>query len=76
MSLWRNQLGKKKEPKRFIKLEGIDKILDITKGTMIKSVGKEFIYLDKLIDGTWRLCWTEDTIPDMAKIKSFNFIRE
>lgn len=41
--------------KRSIKLEGIDKKLEISKATTIKS-DKEFIYLDKLEDGTWRLC--------------------
>ena len=50
-------------------------LLKISKASMVKSTDKEFIYLEKMKDNTWRLTWTEKTIPDMSKVTSFRMIR-
>lgn len=64
-------------PVRKIYLNGIDKELNITKATQVNiSKDKDFIYLDKLPDGNWRLVYTSNIIEDFSKIKSFDIIRE
>ncbi len=64
--------------KRSIKLNGINKELSLSKASSVRKLqdGKEFIYLDKLNDGTWRMVWTEQTIPDITKVTSLEIIRE
>ncbi len=64
--------------KRSIKLNGLDKELNLSKASSVRKLqdGKEFIYLDKLTDGTWRMVWTEQTIPDMTKVTSFEIVRK
>lgn len=49
--------------------------LEISKATTVKS-SKDFIHLDKLNDGTWRLIWSENLIPDFSTVTSFDVIRE
>ena len=61
---------------RSIKINGIDKELILTKNVAINNVAKEFIHLDKLPDGTWRIIYTTTTIPDLTKVESFEIIRE
>lgn len=53
-----------------IHLRGLDKSLPMSRVSKIKlgQSDKEFIYLDKLADGTWRLCYTEATIPDLVNL--------
>lgn len=71
---------KQKEPKRRIRIEGIDKELEITKYTKVnmngRNFGTEFIHFDQLPDGTWRLVHTTDVIPDLTKVKGLKIIRE
>lgn len=61
--------------KRSILIDGIDKELELSKVVMIKS-DKQFIYLDQLRDGTWRLAYTRDTIDDISQVNGFEIIRE
>ena len=57
-----------------VTLEGLDKPpLIISKVTVIKKVDKEFIYLDRLPSGEWRLVYTEKTIPDLDALSSLLF---
>lgn len=71
---------KGKEPKRKIEIEGIGKVLDLSKYTQVnmggKKFGTNFIHLDELEDGTWRLVHTSGVIPDMKEVKSLKIIRE
>ena len=61
---------------RTIHLNGVDKELQLSKVAKINVSEKEFIYLDKLPDGTWRLCYTGSTIPDITKLRSMEVVRK
>lgn len=61
--------------KRAIFIEGIDTELVLSKVTMVKT-SKQMINLDQLPDGTWRLIYSEDTIPDITKVLGFRIVRE
>jgi hypothetical protein len=62
--------------KRSIRISGINKELNLSKVTVIKQVGPEMIHLDKLADGTWRLIYSESTIPDITQVSSLDIVRE
>ena len=66
----------KKQPKRSIKIEGIDKQLQLSKYTVIKNTPKNMIHLDELPDGSWRLIVSENVIPDMTQVEALRIIRE
>ena len=61
--------------KRSILIEGINTELVLSKVTMIRTP-KQMINLDMLDDGTWRLIYSENTIPDITKVDGFKIIRE
>jgi hypothetical protein len=64
--------------KRAIKLEGLNKELELAKVTSVKleHTNKEFIYLEKMKDDYWRLTFTEKTIKDIKELKGLKIIRE
>ena len=62
--------------KRSIELKGLNETLELSKVSEVKTSKKEFIYLDKLDDGTWRLCYTKSTIEDIKQLMSMEIIRE
>lgn len=61
--------------RRYIKIEGLDKELELSKVTAIK-VDKKVIELTELPDGTWRLIYSTSVIPDISDVKGFTIIRE
>jgi hypothetical protein len=61
--------------KRSILIEGLGKELVLSKVTSVRTE-KEMIHLDKLSDGTWRLIYNTNLIPDFSKVKSLKIIRE
>lgn len=61
--------------RRAIKINGTDKILELSKVTSIKTQ-TEMIHLDKMTDGTWRLIYNENLIEDFKEVKNFEIIRE
>jgi hypothetical protein len=61
--------------KRALYLNGIGKELILSKATAVKTP-KRMIYLDELDDGTWRLIYNENLIPDMRLLNSIDVIRE
>lgn len=61
--------------RRAIAIEGTDKVLEISKAASPRTT-KEFIHLDKLPDGTWRLLYSPGTIPDFTKVQALRIIRE
>jgi hypothetical protein len=74
-------MAKKKkpsEPKRAILLAGPDKELPITRATKlnIREPNKQFIHLDQMKDGTWRLCWTAGIVEEWSEVKALLMIRE
>lgn len=66
---------KKREAKRWIKINGVDRKLQISRVAALNTT-KQFIHLDELKDGSWRLCYTSNTIKDFTKVNSFDIIRE
>lgn len=65
-----------KMTKRSIRIRGTDKELVLSKVTVIKQIGPEMIHFDKLADGTWRLIYSESTIPDITQVSSLDIVRE
>lgn len=61
--------------RRAIKLNGTDLVLELSKVTAVKTT-QRMIHLDELPDGTWRLIYNGNHIPDFTKIKSLEIIRE
>lgn len=61
--------------KRSIEIEGIGKILELSKVVEIDTK-IEMINLEKLGDGTWRLIYSKSVIPDIQKVEGFKIIRE
>jgi hypothetical protein len=62
--------------RRAIKVVGTDQVLEISKVTAVKLDGPQMIHLDQLPDGTWRLIYNPNTIPDFTKVAALEFIRE
>ena len=60
---------------RALRIEGTGVELKLSKVTMVR-LDKEMFHLDKLPDGTWRLVYSEKTIPDITQVKGLTFIRE
>lgn len=60
---------------RAIKLEGLDQTLELSKATAVKT-DKNMIHLDQLPDGTWRLIYNGNMIPDFSKLVALTIIRE
>jgi hypothetical protein len=72
-------LIKERKMKRSIQIEGpnLDVMLDISKFAT-PNVQKEFIHLDKLADGTWRLLMNVNTDSgrlDMQQVENMRVIR-
>jgi len=61
--------------RRAIKIEGLDIELELSKATAVRT-NNNMIHLDQLADGTWRLIFNGDMIPDFSKVESFRIIRE
>lgn len=49
----------------------IGKVLEMKKGNQLNR-----IYLEEMLDGKWRLLYTDDLIPDFTQVTNFNIIRE
>lgn len=61
--------------RRAIELIGTDQVLELSKVTAVKTQNN-MIHLDQLEDGTWRLIYNGNMIPDFSLIESFKIIRE
>ena len=61
--------------RRALEIEGTDMVFELSKVTAVKGLSS-LIYLDGLNDGTWRLIYSKDLIPDLTIVKGFKFIRE
>lgn len=58
-----------------IKLKDEEKVLILSKATSVKTT-KNMIHFDELDDGTWRLIYNPNLIPDFSKVLSFEIERE
>ena len=65
-------------PKRTIRIVGPGVDLPITVATKVKltDAGKQFIHIDQLKDGNWRLVFTSGVVDDWSKVESLLMIRE
>lgn len=61
--------------RRAVKIEGTELVLELSKATAVKT-DKQMIHLDQLKDGTWRLIYNSNLIPDFTKVQSLTMIRE
>jgi hypothetical protein len=61
--------------KRTIFIDGLNMELELSKVASVKT-DKKMIHLDELKDGTWRLIYNGNMIPDFSKINNFKIIRE
>lgn len=70
-------MGKKKKDnvRRAVAIEGTDLVLELSKATAVKTTTR-MIHLDELPDGTWRLIWNGNMIPDFTKVQALKIIRE
>jgi hypothetical protein len=71
----KNKLPKVKRALRINFNDGASIDLDIQKATTVKT-SKSMINFDKLDDGSWRLIYDENLIPDFSKIVNFEMVRE
>lgn len=62
--------------RRAIRIDGLDKEIEIGKFVVVNAQKKQFFYLEELKDGKFRLTVTKDLIPDMSKVKGLTIIRE
>ncbi len=69
--------------RRAIEIEfkdGTTKELEIGKAVQLKGDSESAvagrIYLERMNDGKWRLCYSEDVIADFTQVERFNVIRE
>ena len=61
--------------KRSVRLDGLDLELPLSKATAVKT-DKRMIHLDELPDGSWRLIYNGNMIPDFSKLVSMTIVRE
>ena len=61
--------------RRAIAIEGTDIVLELSKATAVRTT-KQMLHLDQLDDGTWRLIYNSNLIPDFAKVQALRMIRE
>lgn len=60
---------------RAIEVEGTDDVLILSKATAVKT-SKNMIHLDQLDDGTWRLIYNGNMIPDFTKVLGLKILRD
>ena len=53
--------------RRAIALEGTDAVLELSRLTLVK-IATKVIHLDQLDDGTWRLTYQHEVLPDAEKL--------
>lgn len=61
--------------RRAIEIVGTDIILELSKVTAVRTK-QRMLHLDELPDGTWRMIYNGEYIPDFTKIECFKIVRE
>jgi hypothetical protein len=61
--------------RRAIRIEGTGIELELSKATAVRTQ-KRMIHLDELPDGTWRLIFNGEMIPDFSIVEALTIIRE
>ena len=65
---------KKSQVKREIELTGLDVKLDVGLVVEIHTTGKNFIYLEEMPNGKWRLSYT-GIVTDIEKLEALTILR-
>lgn len=60
---------------RAIEVEGTEHVLVLSKATAVKT-NQNMIHLDQLPDGTWRLIYNGNMIPDFTKVIGLKILRD
>jgi hypothetical protein len=68
-------MARKNRTRRSIKIEGLGITLELSKATAVRT-DNNMIHLDQLPDGTWRLIYNGNMIPDFTKVEGFKIVRE
>ena len=66
--------SKKETIKRLIRIKGTGQELQVSKVTSV-NVSINMIHLDQLLDGTWRLTYNENLIPDLTAVEALEIVR-
>lgn len=61
--------------RRAIELIGTSLVLELSKVTAVRTK-QRMIHLDELSDGTWRMIYNGEHIPDFTKIECLKIVRE
>jgi len=61
--------------RRAIELTGTGIVLELSKVTAVRTK-QRMIHLDELADGTWRMIYNGEHIPDFTLISEFKVVRE
>lgn len=69
---------KRQQVKRSVLIEGLGDVLDIAVATKVnlRDKGDQFIHLDQMKDGRWRLVWTDGVVHDWSEVVSLKMLRE
>jgi hypothetical protein len=65
-------------PKRSLVIkykDGSTKELELSRATLVKTED-QFMRLDQLKDGKWRLVWSEGLIKDFSQVECFDVLRK
>ena len=68
-------MKKRDKVKRKVYIDGLDIELELSKATAVKT-SNNMIHLDQLADGTWRLIYNGNMIPDFSKVEALRIVRE
>lgn len=66
---------KGKQPDISIELVGLGLKLKLSKATGVK-LDKNMIHFDQLNDGSWRLIYNSNLIPDIKSLESLRIVRK
>ena len=67
----------KPKVKRSVLIDGIGKELELAIATKVHLEGVgQFIHLDQLKDGKWRLVWTSGVVDDWSEVLSLKMVRD
>lgn len=61
--------------RRAIELIGTDIVMELSKVTAVRTK-QRMIHFDEMLDGTWRMIYNGEHIPDFSKISEFKIVRE
>jgi hypothetical protein len=56
-------------------LDDANLLLPVSRVTAVSTV-KEMIHFDKLNDGTWRIIYNSNMLPEFSKVLNFEIVRK